>query len=224
MCAWFTGSATRHRGFAELFRGAVSPEARPSEVAKRIVSYGRMMFAISRTLGATLVFTTLLACGEVKRPDGGNGLLAQGQPAPEVVGEDPQGREVRLSAQRGKTAAVFFYPADGTPGCTKEACAFRDSWKDLEAGGVVVIGVSSNTRESHRNFQKEHALPFALAADTEGEVARSYGVSKKVWGYERVTFLVDPAGKIAKVWPSVDPGVHARDVLAESARIAPKAP
>lgn len=162
----------------------------------------------------------LAACGEPKRPDGGKGLLGEGAVAPEVIGEDAEGHQVKLSAQRGKTTAVYFYPADGTPGCTKEACAFRDAWNDLQKGGVVILGVSSDTKESHEKFQKEQSLPFALAADTSGEIGRAYGVSKKIYGYDRVTFLVGPDGKIAKVWPSVDPAVHARDVLAEAKRLS----
>lgn len=161
----------------------------------------------------------LLGCGDVKRPDGGQGLLAPGQTAPDVVAEDPAGKEVRLEANRGKPFVVFFYPADGTPGCTKEACAFRDVWDRFAAAGVVVVGVSSNSRESHRKFQAEHKLPMALASDESGALGRAYGVSKKIWGYDRVSFLVDRGGKIAKVWPSVDPALHASEVLAEAARL-----
>ena len=163
-------------------------------------------------------------CSEVKRPDGGNGLLPVGAPAPEVAGEDPAGHEVRVSASRGKAVVVYFYPADGTPGCTKEACAFRDSWAKLDQAGVVVLGVSSNSAESHRKFQKEHQLPFALAADENGLIANSYGVSKKLWGYDRVSFLIGKDGRIAKVWPSVDPGVHANEVIAESQKLPTAAP
>jgi peroxiredoxin Q/BCP len=159
------------------------------------------------------------ACSEVKRPDGGSGLVPVGSPAPDVTGEDPAGHEVRVSANRGKAVVVYFYPADGTPGCTKEACAFRDAWAKLDQAGVVVLGVSSNSAESHRKFQKEHQLPFALASDENGLIANSYGVSKKLWGYDRVSLLVGKDGRIAKIWPSVDPGVHAREVIEESAKL-----
>lgn len=173
---------------------------------------------------ATLAVLALSAavlggCGDVKRPDGGQGLVPIGHAAPEVSAEDPAGHEVRLSAAKGKPAIVFFYPADGTPGCTKEACAFRDAWSRYEAAGVVVLGVSTNSRESHRKFQAEHKLPMALAADESGAIGRAYGVSKKIWGYDRVSFLVDREGKAAKIWPSVDPGQHASEVLAEVARL-----
>ena len=125
----------------------------------------------------------------------------------------------KLSVKPAGPTVVYFYPADGTPGCTKEACAFRDSWTKLDQAGVVVLGVSSNSAESHRKFQKEHQLPFALASDESGAIASSYGVSKKLWGYDRVSFLVGKDGRIAKIWPSVDPGVHANEVIAESAKL-----
>jgi len=173
-------------------------------------------FVLALALALSVAF---VACGEVKRPDGGTGLVAIGTSAPDVVAEDPAGHTVRLSENKGKAVVVYFYPADGTPGCTKEACAFRDAWQKLDAAGVVVLGVSSNSAESHRKFQKEHQLPFALASDESGAVASSYGVSKKLWGYDRVSFLVGKDGKIAKIWPSVDPGVHAREVIDEAAKL-----
>ena len=154
------------------------------------------------------------ACGTVKRPDGGSGLLTVGADAPEVVGFDVAGAEVRLSALKGKKkAVVYFYPKDGSPGCTTEACAFRDTWDRYTAANVAVIGVSSDSPESHRAFLKDKKLPFALASDESDSIASSYGVTKRLWGYSRVSFLVGTDGKIAHVWPDVDPGVHADDVL-----------
>jgi peroxiredoxin Q/BCP len=160
-----------------------------------------------------------IACGSVKRPDGGFGLLPPGAPAPEVVGHGPGNAEVRLSALRGKPVVVYFYPQDGTPGCTTEACAFRDAWKDLQKADIAVVGVSVNSAEKHQAFQEKHQLPFALASDDSGEIGASYGVSKRLWGYDRVTFLVGRDGKIAHVWPSVDPAVNVREVMAEAARL-----
>jgi peroxiredoxin Q/BCP len=161
----------------------------------------------------------LLACGPAKRPDGGIGLLPEGAAAPEVVGYDVTGAEVRLSSavHAGKKVVVYFYPKDASPGCTTEACAFRDAWGRYTRAGVVVIGVSSDSAESHRAFLQKKQLPFALAADESLAVAASYGVPKRIWGYSRVTFLVGADGKIAHVWPDVDPGVHAGEVLAVAA-------
>ncbi len=168
----------------------------------------------------SLIAALAVACGgPVRRPDGGFGLLPAGAAAPEVVGRTLAGAEVRLTALRGKPVVVYFYPQDETPGCTKEACAFRDAWKNLEASGIEVVGVSVNSAERHRAFQEKHQLPFALASDDSGAIGTSYGVTKRIWGYERVTFLVDREGRVAHVWPSVDPGVHANEVMAEAARL-----
>lgn len=161
----------------------------------------------------------IVGCGEAKRPDGGSGLLPVGADAPDVVAKDPAKQEVKLSSLRGHPVVVYFYPADGTPGCTKEACAFRDAWKKFDAAHVGIIGVSNDSAASHESFTKEHAIPFPLAADPDGSIGAHYGVTKKLWGYDRVSFLVDKEGKVAKVWPSVDPGVHADEVLAEASKL-----
>jgi peroxiredoxin Q/BCP len=182
----------------------------------------RPLFLSASVLLVALVAVLAVACGQVKRPDGGFGLLPSGAQAPEVVARGPTGEEVRLTALRTaghKAVVVYFYPQDETPGCTKEACAFRDAWKELEKADVAVVGVSSNSAERHKEFQEKHQLPFALASDDSGEIGAAYGVSKKLWGYDRVTFLVDRNGKVAHVWPSVDPGIHAREVIAEAARL-----
>jgi peroxiredoxin Q/BCP len=137
-----------------------------------------------------------------------------------VIAYDAQRHELRLSAQRGHATVVYFYPKDGTPGCTTEACAFRDAWARFAGAHVTVIGVSSNSAESHAEFLRDRQLPFALAADESGAVAASFGVSKGLFGYERVTFLVDADGKIARYWPDVDPGIHASEVLAAAQSLA----
>ena len=173
-----------------------------------------------RALHAACLAVLLVGCGEVKRPDGGAGLLAVGAQAPDLAGRDGAKQEVRLSSLRGRPVIVFFYPSDGTPGCTKEACAFRDAWSKFEQANVGIIGVSSDSVESHEKWQREKGLPFALASDDSGAIGTAYGVKKKIWGYDRVSFLVDRDGKIARVWPSVDPGVHADEVLAEATRLA----
>jgi len=172
------------------------------------------------TRRAVIFALALFACGEAQRPDGGKGLLPVGAPAPDLVARDPAKQEVRLSSLRGKPVVVYFYPADGTPGCTKEACAFRDAWKKYDAAHVSIIGVSNDSGEKHAEFQKEHSIPFPLAADNDGAIGKSYGVAKKLWGYDRVSFLIDKEGKVARVWPSVDPGVHADEVLAEAQKLA----
>jgi thioredoxin-dependent peroxiredoxin len=174
----------------------------------------------SRPVGVALllgVMPLLAACGPAQRPGGGVGLLPVGALAPEVVGYDANGAQVKVSELAGKKAVIYFYPKDGSPGCTKEACAFRDAWDRYVKAGVVVIGVSSDTAESHKEFLIKKHLPFALAADESGAVATSYGVPQRFWGDSRVTFLVGADGKIAHVWPDVDPGIHADDVLKAAA-------
>lgn len=148
------------------------------------------------------------------------GLLPVGAEAPDVEAVDAAGAATHLSALRGQAVVVYFYPADGTPGCTKEACAFRDAWEKLKGAHVAVIGVSSQSRESHLAFEKDKHLPFPLVADETGAVQRAYGVPKGLFGYSRVSFLVDAGGKIARVWPDVDPAVHADDVLAAAGALA----
>lgn len=142
-------------------------------------------------------------------------MLSAGAKAPDVSGRDASGAIVRLSQQRGNAAVVYFYPKDSTPGCTKEACAFRDAFERFVAERVVIFGVSRDSEESHEEFRKEHQLPFVLVADESGDAQDAYGVPSTFFVLSsRVTFLVDGDGRIARVWPDVDPGVHASEVLA----------
>ena len=141
-------------------------------------------------------------------------LLAVGAAAPEVAGSDAKGTTFKLSAQKGKFAIVYFYPKDDTPGCTKEACAFRDAFDKFAAAGVTIFGVSHDPEPSHKAFQQKYTLPFPLVADVSGAVQKAYHVPNSVWGStKRVSFLVGPDGKIARVFPDVDPGVHAKELL-----------
>jgi peroxiredoxin Q/BCP len=154
------------------------------------------------------------ACTSVARPDGGSGLLSAGAKAPEVIGTTPDGKPLTLSSVHGRIAVVYFYPKDETPGCTREACAFRDVFTKYEARQVTIFGVSRDSEERHVEFRTKHKLPFPLVADQDGSVARAYGVPSRFGMSSRVTFLVGKEGKILRVWPNVDPGVHAEEVLA----------
>lgn len=121
-----------------------------------------------------------------------------GQPAPDFTLPDQSGRPVRLSDYRGaKNVVLYFYPKDYTPGCTAEACAFRDSYEVFKAAGAEVIGVSMDTAESHERFAADHRLPFVLLADTDGTVSRLYQVNGLfgLWR-RRITFVIDKAGII----------------------------
>jgi peroxiredoxin Q/BCP len=164
--------------------------------------------------GLALCCALAFACGPTARPDGGSGLLGVGATAPDVTGTDAKGAPIRLSDVKGKPAIVYFYPRDETPGCTKEACAFRDAFTRFESAGVVVFGVSRDSEASHREFREHHKLPFPLVADEAGKVQAAYGVPSKMPGIAaRVSFLVGRDGKIAHVWPEVDPVLHATEVL-----------
>lgn len=158
------------------------------------------------------------ACGETQRPDGGTGLLEVGARAPALEATAHDGTTLKLG-NLGKPAVVYFYPADDTPGCTKEACAFRDIWTEYEAAGVMIIGVSTQDNASHVEFAEKHAIPFPLVADTDKTWATGFGVQLRGGYAERVSFLLDREGKIAKVYPGVDPGVHAREVLDAAAEL-----
>ena len=117
----------------------------------------------------------------------------------------------------GKPTVVYFYPKDDTPGCTTEACAFRDVWSKYQEAGVMVVGVSTDDDASHKAFAEKHELPFPLIADTDERWAKAFGVSVKAGYAERVSFLLGADGKIIKVYPGVDPGVHAQEVLDDAA-------
>lgn len=160
----------------------------------------------------------LSGCGETERPDGGTGLLEVGAMAPDLSATAHDGTAIALRSL-GKPAVVYFYPKDDTPGCTKEACAFRDIWTEYQTAGVLVIGVSTDDDESHREFAQKHELTFPLVADTDKTWATSFGVGLNGGYAQRVSFLLDGAGKIAKVYPGVDPGVHAQEVLDDAAKL-----
>lgn len=153
-----------------------------------------------------------LACDDVTRPDGGEGLLEVGAIAPDFEARDAEGKRLRF-ATTGGSRVVYFYPKDGTPGCTTEACAFRDTFNLYAQAGATIFGVSGDSVESHARFREEHRLPFPLASDEDGEIARGYGVPTRIGMPSRVTFIVDASGKVARVFPDVDPGVHADEVL-----------
>ena len=166
-------------------------------------------FAVTRTVAVGL----LLAACMGKRPDGGSGLLPLGAPAPDFPARDATGKVVHLSDFNGSPRIVYFYPKDETPGCTKEACSFRDAYEQFRAKHVVVVGVSRDSEESHEGFRSAHSLPFPLAADADGSIEKAYGVPSHLGFSSRVSFLVGKDGKIQHVFDKVDPVVHAKEVL-----------
>jgi peroxiredoxin Q/BCP len=143
-------------------------------------------------------------------------MLAVGAPVPALKKVAHDGTEIDLTSLQGKPMLVYFYPKDDTPGCTKEACAFRDVWSRYEEAGVRLVGVSADSNESHREFAEEHKLPFPLIADEDLAWASAFGVDTTLGMTNRDSFLIGADGKVAKVYRGVDPGVHADEVLADA--------
>jgi peroxiredoxin Q/BCP len=145
-----------------------------------------------------------------------------GKPAPDFSLPDQDGRTRSLAEFRGKWLALYFYPRDDTPGCTKQACAFRDDWNKLAALGAQVVGVSVDDVESHLDFAKEYKLPFPLLADKGGAVAARYGSLRDLGLIKfarRNTFLIDPQGRIAQVYLGVNASGNSREVLEDLQRL-----
>jgi peroxiredoxin Q/BCP len=147
-------------------------------------------------------------------------MVKEGDAAPEFESRDAEGNTVRLSDLRGQKVALYFYPKDDTPGCTKEACSLRDGHAELRRRGIKVIGVSTDDEKSHRKFAEKYSLPFTLLADTDHSVADAYGVygekkfmGKTHMGVNRKTFLIDEEGRVRKVFDKVNVEEHADEVL-----------
>lgn len=137
--------------------------------------------------------------------------LKEGQQAPEFTGLDQDGKTVTLNQFEGKKVVLYFYPKDDTPGCTAEACDFRDNYQGLMAKGIVVLGVSTDDEKSHQKFATKHSLPFTLIADTDKKIVEAYGVwaeknmyGKKYMGINRTTFIIDEHGVLSHIIKKVD--------------------
>ena len=148
-------------------------------------------------------------------------VLKEGDRAPDFSAMASGGKRVSLSDFKGKAVILYFYPRDDTPGCTKEACAFRDHYREFNAAGAVVLGVSVDSVKSHEKFAVKYKLPFTLVADEDKKIVQAYGVwgqksfmGRKYMGIHRVTFLIGKDGKMKKVWSKVKPEAHAEEVLA----------
>ncbi len=154
-------------------------------------------------------------------PKGPQLTLKIGDPAPEFIAPASGGATVSLKDLRGKPVVLYFYPKDDTPGCTKEACGFRDAFEKFRERGAVVLGVSPDSPKAHDKFAAKFTLPFTLVSDTDHKIAEAYGVwgekqfmGRKYQGVHRVTFLIGADGRLAAIWPEVKPETHAAQVLA----------
>jgi len=148
-------------------------------------------------------------------------LLSVGSKAPEFTTTDQNGKTVKLKDFKGKKVVLYFYPKDDTPGCTVEACSFRDNLPEFEKLNATVLGVSTDGEASHRKFADKFELPFTLLADTDKSIVNAYGAwgekknyGKTYMGTHRITYVIDEKGKIEAVFPKVTPKTHAEELLA----------
>src|SRR5438046_8103176 len=147
-------------------------------------------------------------------------MIKEGEIAPDFEARDAEGNTVKLSDLKGRRVVLYFYPKDDTPGCTKEACSFRDSDGIYKKKDITVLGVSTDDEKSHQKFISKFNLPFTLLADTDKKIVERYGVwgeksmyGKKYMGTNRKTFLIDEQGKVAKIFDKVNVSEHADEVL-----------
>lgn len=147
-------------------------------------------------------------------------MLKEGVLAPEFELPDQEKILHKLSEYRGKKVVLYFYPKDDTPGCTKEACSFRDSFGEFRKNGMVVLGISKDTAASHAKFQEKYSLPFPLLSDINTDVIKSYEawgsknfMGKEFLGVLRITYVIDEEGKILKAYDKVKPQDHAQEIL-----------
>ncbi len=147
-------------------------------------------------------------------------LLEVGMKAPDFRSSDQYGNPVSLKDFHGRKVVLYFYPKDNTPGCTKEACAFRDSFEKFKRLGVAILGVSVDSEKSHLSFTEKFSLPFTLLADVDKKIVEAYGVwgektryGRKYMGTLRATFLIDESGRVAAVFPKVKPEEHTEEIL-----------
>jgi peroxiredoxin Q/BCP len=147
-------------------------------------------------------------------------MVEEGKPVPDFEATTDTGARVKLSDFRGKPVVLYFYPKDDTPGCTKEACGFRDAYSEFEERGAVVLGVSPDDEASHERFKEKYELPFTLLADPDHAVAEQYGVwgeknyaGRKYMGVSRTTFVIDGDGNLVKAMNNVKPDGHPQQVL-----------
>ncbi|MBI2029776.1 peroxiredoxin [Candidatus Gottesmanbacteria bacterium] len=144
-------------------------------------------------------------------------ILIQNTNAPDFSLPDQNGKLHSLHDYKGKWVLVYFYPKDFTSGCTTEACSIRDNWEEFRNKGIVVLGISKDSVESHKKFASEHKLPFTLLSDVDKKVLKQYGA----WQGKtlRISYLINPQGKIAKVYPKVDPKVHVKQILEDKSKL-----
>lgn len=148
-------------------------------------------------------------------------MVKEGDKAPAFNLESTSGEKIALKDLAGKTVVLYFYPKDNTPGCTKEACSFRDNYSEIKKKGAAILGISPDSRESHQKFTEKFSLPFPLLVDKDHKIAEKYGVwveknmyGKKSWGIQRSTFIIGPDGIVMKAFNKVKVDGHSEEVMA----------
>lgn len=193
-------------------------------LSRRTATTSLVSLALASALGLAAVSIPAVAADPA--PAATNANPAEGSAAPAFRLQDQNGKWISLDEQKGKWVVLYFYPKDQTPGCTTEACEFRDDVFAFRKAGAVVLGVSVDDVESHKAFSEKHGLPFSLLADPTKEIAKKYGVLTSFGPMEiarRDTFLIDPTGKLVRHYEKVKPEGHSKSVLAdiESLKKAP---
>lgn len=168
-------------------------------------------------LGYGLLFSliSILAVAGCSKPD----LKNPGTRVETINLLDQEGVSRSLADFEGAPVLVYFYPKNDTPGCTAEACGLRDAWGRYQRAGIHVVGVSSDGTQSHAKFVKKHNLPFTLLSDPDGDMAKAFGVPIRMGYFARASFLLDDKGIIREVYPTVDPAIHADEVLKDAERL-----
>ena len=208
--AWSSNSKRARKGKGEQRCGRFADER---ENSRRATIAMRTLLLVSILM--------LVACNRGHTADGSTetraeaGDIAVGKPAPDFSATAHDGTKIQPTLLKGKPIVLYFYPKDETPGCTKEACAFRDAWKELEATGVVLVGISTDNDASHKKFAEHHGLPFHLVSDESGAIARAYGVSNRLGFLSRNTIVIGADGNVKKIYRSVDVANHAAEILAD---------
>ena len=148
-------------------------------------------------------------------------MISEGAKVPELTLIDHAGKSAQLSTFKGKKVVLYFYPEDDTPGCTKEACAFRDNYTIIQKTGAEILGVSMDDQNAHQKFRQKYNLPFPLLVDDKADLAKAFGVyvqknlfGRKYWGIERSTFIIDAEGFVKKIFRKVKVDGHEQEVLA----------
>lgn len=178
--------------------------------------YPKVASAIATIVAALAMEPSPAIAADAGSPGAAPALLAIGSTAPDFSATAHDGRKITLSKLKGQQIALYFYPKDDTPGCTKEACEIRDTWAALQKAGVAVFGVSTQDNASHRAFADKYKLPFPLLPDEKGELAAKYRVPIVGGKARRISYLIDKDGTIKAVWPNVNPVGHAAEILARA--------